>query len=125
VIEDVENNSVERSDENTIQEIARNLKRKAEEKINSLMRGIKYPRKVSRDFNFLSATIRNATRISLLRKHDNQTREKNHRKVVCEGRVKKSTKTKKKKKIQTVGRKTKKLSKCCRAKKRSISDIFS
>jgi len=124
-MKDVENNTPLREAMKTrFRESRGNLKRKAEEKINSLMRGSGYKVSVKTPgFSFLSATSTLALRLKYCCFLNADQPKENHRKVMCGGRVK--TKSKKKKKIQVVGRKTKKPSKRCRAKKCSLSDIFS
>jgi len=129
VIEDVENNTpLKEAMKTRFRESRGNLKRKAEEKISSLMRGSGY--KVSAktpglQFPLGNLDTRIATRTSLLRKRRRSDKRKSSKNSV---RRKKSTKTKKKekKKIRAVGRKkTKKPTKCRRTKKRNVSDIFS
>jgi len=125
MIEDVENNTLLKEAMKTrVRKLHENRKRKAEEKINSLMRGqdIKYPRKRRGNLQFSLGNLdtRTATRTSLLRKR--RDKRKSSKSSV---RRKSEKSTKKKKKIQ--GQKTKKSSatKRCRAKKRSVSNVFS
>jgi len=128
VIEDVENNiPLKEAMKTRFRELRRNLKRKAEEKINSLMRGSGY--KVSAKMSGLQFLLGNldtriATRTSLLRKCRRSRKRKSSKSSV---RRKNTKSTKNKKKIQAVRRKTKKASatKRCRVKKRNVSDIFS
>jgi len=129
VIEDVENNTpLKEAMKTRFRESRGNLKRKAEEKISSLMRGSGY--KVSAktpglQFPLGNLDTRIATRTSLLRKRRRSDKRKSS-KNSARKKSKKSTKTKKKKKIQAVGRKKiKKPTKRCRTKKRSVTDIFS
>jgi len=129
VIEDVENNTpMKEAMKTRFRESRGNLKRKAEEKISSLMRGSGY--KVSAktpglQFPLGNLDTRIATRTSLLRKRRQSVKRKSSKNSVRK-KSKKSTRTKKKKKIQAIGRKkTKKPKKRCRSKKRSVSDIFS
>jgi len=129
VIENVENNTPLKEVMTTrFRESRGNLKRKVEEKINSLMRGSGY--KVSAKtpgLQFLLGNLdtRIATRTSQLRKRRRSDKRKSLKSSVRRKNKKSTKKKKKKKKIQAVGRKTKKPSKRCRAKKHSVSDIFS
>lgn len=128
VIEDVENNTPFKvALGNRLKESRGNLKRKAEEKINSLMKGSGYklPAKTSvLQFPFDNLNSRFATKP---RKRRRQTAKKKSSKSST--RKRKTTKRlkKKKKNIRPAGRKTKKSSatKRRRGKKRSVSDIFS
>jgi len=128
MIEDVENNTLLKEAMKTrVRKLHENRKRKAEEKINSLMRGqdIKYPRKRRGNLQFSLGNLdtRTATRTSLLRKR--RDKRKSSKSSVRRKSEKSTKKKKKKKKIQ--GQKTKKSSatKRCRAKKRSVSNVFS
>jgi len=110
VIEDVENNTpLKEAMKTRFRELRGNLKRKAEEKINSLMRGSGY--KISAktpglQFPLGNLDTRIATRTSLHRKRRRSDKRKSSKSNVRR-KSKISTKTKKKKKIQAVDRKTK------------------
>lgn len=130
VMEDVENNTpIKEALKTRLKESGGNLKRKAGEKINSLMTGSGY--KVSAkipalQFPFGSLDTRLAK--TARRKPRQSSKRKSSKSKVLGRKSKKSTR-KKKRKIRTAGRKVKTQSTTRRrrtsSKRRSVSDIFS
>lgn len=130
VIEDVENNTpMKEALKTRLKESRGNLKRKAEEKINSLMTGSGY--KVSAKIPALQFPLGSLdTRLARTarRKPRQSSKRKSSKSKVRVRKSKKSTR-KKKRKIRTAGRKIKTPSTTRRrrtsSKSRSVSDIFS
>lgn len=128
VIEDVENNTpMKEALKTRLKESGVNLKRKAEEKINSLMTGSGY--KVSAKIPSLQFPLGSLdTRLAKTARRRKSSKRKSSTSRVRGGKSKKSTR---KKKIRTTGRKTKTQSTTRRrrrrasTKNRSVSDIFS
>lgn len=128
VIEDVENNTpMKEALKTRLKESGVNLKRKAEEKINSLMTGSGY--KVSAKIPSLQFPLGSLdTRLAKTARRRKSSKRKSSKSKVRGGKSKKSTR---KKKIRTTGRKTKTQSTTRRrrrrasTKNRSVSDIFS
>lgn len=131
VIEDVENNTpMKEALKTRLKESGGNLKRKAEEKINSLMTGSGY--KVSAKIPALQFPLGSLdTRLAKTarRKPRQSSKRKSSKSRVRGRKSKKSTTKKKKRKIRTAGRKIKTQSTTRRrrtsTKNRSVSDIFS
>ena len=129
VIEDIENNTpFKEAVKSRFKESSGNLKRKAKEKITSLMTGTGYkvPAKTAAlQFPF----FRRESRIAVRKRRHRQTSKKKSSKNTSARRKITNKKTTKKKKIRAVGRKTNKKSSITtsrrRIKKRSVSDIFS
>lgn len=130
VMEDVENNTpMKEALKTRLKESGGNLKRKAEEKINSLMTGSGY--KVSAKIPALQFPLGSLdTRLAKTarRKPRQSSKRKSSKSKVLGKKSKKSTR-KKKRKIRTAGRKVKTQSTTRRrrtsSKRRSVSDIFS
>ena len=121
VIDDVENNKpLKEAIKSRLVESRGNLKRKAKEKISSLMRGSGY--KISTKSAALQFPLGGRDRSISHRKRRRGVKRKSSRSIT--GR--KSKKVTRKKKIRAAGRKTKKSSaRKHRGKKRDVSDIFS
>ena len=121
VIEDIENNKpLKEAIKCRLVESRGNLKRKAKEKISSLMRGSGY--KISTKSAALQFPLGGRDRSISHRKRRRGVKRKSSRSIT--GR--KSKKVTRKKKIRAAGRKTKKSSaRKHRGKKRDVSDIFS
>ena len=121
MIEDVENNKpLKEAVKSRLAESRGNLKRKAKEKISSLMRGSGY--KISTKSAALQFPLSGRDRSIAHRKCRRGVKRKSSRSTTG----KKSKKVTKKKKIRAAGRKTKKPSaRKHRGKKRDVSDIFS
>lgn len=132
VIEDVENNTpMKEALKTRLKESRGNLKRKAEEKINSLMTGSGY--KVSAKIPALQFPLGSLdTRlVKTARRKPRQSSKRKSSKSKVRGRKSKKSTGKKKRKIRTAGRKIKTQSTTTRrrrgtsTKNRSVSDIFS
>lgn len=130
VMEDVENNTpIKEALKTRLKESGGNLKRKAGEKINSLMTGSGY--KVSAKIPALQFPLGSLdTRLAkTARRKPRQSSKRKSSKSKVLGRKSKKSTRKKKRKIRTAGRKVKTQSTTRRrrtsSKRRSVSDIFS